>query len=108
MTQDVLIILGTIATAAVLIALSIGFALYQKNRAQIIKTDEARAAEALVWRLVVAAEQMFLESPDRREWVIGKAKEYLPYINTDLIEVWVEYYVGHLNGRDEPKPVEGA
>ena len=86
--------LATVAVAAVIIAAWLYLREYRK-------TEKGRAVMFTVAQLVRAAEQQFkaqgIDGPERRAWVLERAKEYFPNLNTQFLIDLIEAAVYDLN-----------
>ena len=86
--------LATFAVAAVIIAAWLYLREYRK-------TEKGRAVMFTVAQLVRAAEQQFaaqgMDGPARRAWVLARAKEYFPNLNTQFLVDLIEAAVYDLN-----------
>ena len=86
--------LATLAVAAVIIAAWLALREYRK-------TEKGRAVMFTVAQLVRAAEQQFaaqgMDGPARRAWVLARAKEYFPNLNTQFLVDLIEAAVYDLN-----------
>ena len=86
--------LATLAVAAVIIAAWMYLREYRK-------TEKGRAVMFTVAQLVRAAEQQFkaqgLDGPARRAWVLARAKEYFPDLNSEFLIDLIEAAVYDLN-----------